>query len=749
MDRSSLFQASPRFPRPLIAFLLAVLSLLLGASAAFADPPGRIGRLAWLSGTATLQNRDGGESSTALVNQPLTSGDILTTDPGSRAEIQIGSKTIRLDSGTTLEFDRVDDQQVSLYLSNGRAIAKLSTRDAMRDFDLATRDGRFTPRETGIYRFDADNGSSSATTYYGRLQAESDSGTLDIRPDETAQFWNDGQPHNRLSSALNDDFTRWSVVRDQRQRPTTYARYVSPEMTGAEDLDAYGTWADTPEYGAVWYPRAVTSGWAPYRTGRWAWVAPWGWTWVDDEPWGFAPFHYGRWVRYRGAWGWVPGARVARPVFAPALVAWIGTPSAGVSVSIGTAPTVGWFPLAPHEVYVPGYRTSPQYVRNVNITHVTNITNINTIINEPQAAVRHMRYAHRETPHAVTMVPSEVLAQRRPVAAAAVTPRDQRAVRLQPVQAAAPIAPPAPERRGPPQRAERPERFARPGHQEPQATIEQGRGHPESARSPEAPRTAGDPVAAPGRGLPERSQEAARHDDPPSWRTGRNRPRDERANPETRLDTRPDRSDQRQPNPAAGMASTPAPATVTTTQPPPRPERKESPLPSQEPRQDHLRRDSEGAVGNRPNMRPEPTARESPVAPQTRDAPRSFERERSPQAQPRQENQRPERMQSSPEQDRRSFDLRTRERPEARERDSGRAVVPQHNAEIRREAPPPPRLAAPPAQSPPTAAPAPAPIRDHGNANVLAPRAEPPRQARPEHGERRDAKGGQDERQKP
>jgi len=94
-------------------------------------------------------------------------------------------------------------------------------------------------------------------------------------------------------------------------------------MTGAQDLDAYGDWSETPEYGAAWFPRTVDVDWAPYRSGHWAWVAPWGWTWIDAAPWGFAPFHYGRWVRIHGAWAWIPGTRITRPVYAPAW--WAGS----------------------------------------------------------------------------------------------------------------------------------------------------------------------------------------------------------------------------------------------------------------------------------------------------------------------------------------------------------------------------------------------------------------------------------------
>ena len=98
------------------------------------------------------------------------------------------------------------------------------------------------------------------------------------------RFWQTGQGGDqtryRLSTAINDDFTQWSAARDRRPASTAYTRYVSPEMTGAEDLDAYGSWSQNTEYGAIWYPRAVAPDWAPYRNGHWAWVAPWGWSWV-------------------------------------------------------------------------------------------------------------------------------------------------------------------------------------------------------------------------------------------------------------------------------------------------------------------------------------------------------------------------------------------------------------------------------------------------------------------------------------
>ena len=424
-------------------FLALLACALFLAAPAQADPPGRIGRIAWLSGSVNLQNTGTGDTQNALLNQPLTSGDVLSTEAGSRVEIQIGSKTIRLDSSSVLELDRIGDEQVRVYLNDGRAIVKLPTPEATGDFEMATLNGQFNARSSGIYRFGADANGSIAAAYSGRLHFAGERLALDIGAGENAQFWNDGQTRFRLLPLVNDEFSQWSSLRDRRPAENAYARYVSPEMTGAADLDAYGDWSDTPDYGAVWYPRAVAADWAPYRTGNWVWVAPWGWTWVGDEPWGFAPFHYGRWVQHRGRWGWVPGTRIGRPVYSPAMVAWIGTPGLGVAMAVGHRPTVGWFPLAPHEVYVPSYRSSTNYLRQVNITHIPHLANAAAIVGDPQAFVSRTHYAHRESPQAVTFVPAEVVTQRRSVAAAALPAADRRALREQPLQAAAPLASPA------------------------------------------------------------------------------------------------------------------------------------------------------------------------------------------------------------------------------------------------------------------------------------------------------------------
>src|SRR5260370_32640226 len=178
-------------------------------------------------------------------------------------------------------------------------------------------------------------------------------------------------------------------------------------MTGYAELDAYGRGDNAPGYGEVRYPN-VQPGWAPYTQGRWVWVEPWGWTWVDDAPWGFAPSHYGRWAFIADRWCWVPGRFEPSPVYAPALVGFLGGPGVGLYVSGAVGPQVGWFPLAPGEIYWPDYRADPSYVRSLNRGNVANIDSIQFPRNGRRPAqVANAQFANRRF---ATVVPQHVFA---------------------------------------------------------------------------------------------------------------------------------------------------------------------------------------------------------------------------------------------------------------------------------------------------------------------------------------------------
>ena len=442
---------------------VAALLLLAGAGSARAqspdaDPPGRVARLSEASGQVWLYGPDSNEWLSVGRNRPLTTGDRIATDTNARAEISLGSTTLRLDAGTELEVVRLDDARFVVRMMNGSVVARLRNPASAAELELDTDEGRFRAQSAGRLRVDRFDQASELTVYAGQAVFEGRNSALPLTAGQHGQFWLDaaGAAQYTLLAPVRDAFAAWSDERDRAEDSVAVARYVSPEMTGADDLDRYGRWEQSPEYGALWTPAAVPDNWAPYSTGHWAFVRPWGWTWVDDAPWGFAPFHYGRWVNYRDRWCWAPGTYVARPVYAPALVAWVGGPRVSVSINIGgrSGPPVGWFPLAPREVYVPSYRSSPGYVRNVNITHVTNITNITTIINNRNGEADRRDFANRRFPNAVTVVPASVLTGRQSVGPSALQYRNNPQVRAFVADArpgaafsAPPVAaPPAPQR---------------------------------------------------------------------------------------------------------------------------------------------------------------------------------------------------------------------------------------------------------------------------------------------------------------
>jgi Family of unknown function (DUF6600) len=123
------------------------------------------------------------------------------------------------------------------------------------------------------------------------------------------------------------------TVVTERSEPRTEKRSTAAYGMFYEKLDPYGEWRETSNYGYVWQPREAEQSrdWRPYTEGRWVYSDA-GWTWVSDESFGWATYHYGRWLRLkRVGWVWVPGDE-----WAPAWVSWRSNKD-----------YVGWAPLPP------------------------------------------------------------------------------------------------------------------------------------------------------------------------------------------------------------------------------------------------------------------------------------------------------------------------------------------------------------------------------------------------------------------
>src|SRR5271154_5251088 len=410
----------------LVLFVAGIVALLPQPAAAQDDPPGRVARLNFIQGSVSYQVAGDQDWVQADPNRPLTAGDNLWVDTDSRGEVHIGSTAIRMSTQTGISFLTLDDRTVQIQLAQGAIEVHVRNVSAGDAFEIDTPNLAFTIDRGGEYRIETDPNGASTVVIVREGQGEVTGGgdSWDL-PEGQRYIFNgtDQLSYDASPAPPFDDFENWCQSRDQRENASQSAKYVSRDIDGYYDLDQYGDWQTDPDYGAVWIPRGVDSGWAPYQAGHWVYVAPWGWTWVDAEPWGFAPFHYGRWAFVGGYWGWVPGPLVVRPVYAPALVAFVGGGGFGVAVGFGGGVTgVGWFPLGPRDVWVPSYRAGPRYVQNINITNsrvvnVTQVTNVynNYVVNR-NTGMNRVDYTYAHNAVAVTAVSRETFVGARSVA---------------------------------------------------------------------------------------------------------------------------------------------------------------------------------------------------------------------------------------------------------------------------------------------------------------------------------------------
>jgi len=355
--------------------MLLCLAMPLGVWAQQAeqiDPPARVAYISVSEGSAQITGGDGPTWAPAVVNTPITTGVRLTTQIGARTELHTGWSAFRLAGPSALEVTELDDTSTRLALTDGSFSARLRDLQSGERFEVNTPNVALVANQPGEYRFDVNpaNDTTRVSVHDGSATVYGDAGqAMSVRAGEQLVFVGRSlSVASKGAITYRDDFDQWVASRNALDDRSVSARYVSAGTPGYQQLDAYGDWAQETEYGAVWYPRVTVADWAPYRYGHWAWVDPWGWTWVDDAPWGFAPSHYGRWAQIGPRWAWVPGPMVRRPVYAPAVVGFIGGSSGDVSwsISVGSGPGAAWFPLAPGEYWEPSYRSSTRYRRALN-----------------------------------------------------------------------------------------------------------------------------------------------------------------------------------------------------------------------------------------------------------------------------------------------------------------------------------------------------------------------------------------------
>jgi hypothetical protein len=385
-----------------------------------ADPPSQVARISVLVGNVSVEPASVDQFTAAEANYPLTTGDRIYADTGATAELQTDALAVRLGAQTDLTVTAMTDTLAQLGLASGSVHLRSYSVDPNVTVELDTPNVAVTVLQPGDVRVDVDpqGDTTTVTLLSGQVQVDGNGLQQVLQPGQKVRLGgSDPVSAQWLYAGGGDGLDRFSSDRDAEYQAAlgSEGEYTNPGMIGAEDLSANGDWETDSDNVPVWYPGTVAVDWQPYRCGHWAWVAPWGWTWVECEAWGFAPFHYGRWERrntVRGwRWGWIPGPPVVRPIYSPALVVFVG----------GGTGVTAWFPLGPRETYVPWYHTSPLYLNRVNVSNIysrntvqvrniynqrtTNVYNTTTVVNNV--------YVNREV--ATVAVPQASFAAGKPV----------------------------------------------------------------------------------------------------------------------------------------------------------------------------------------------------------------------------------------------------------------------------------------------------------------------------------------------
>ena len=325
-----------------------VATALADTAVELQDPQDRTPpRLSLVEGQVSFWRPGAEEWAEAQPNLPLAPGDELATGDG-RLEIQVGPAAyVRGAAGSQFGLQNQDSTSLQFKVTAGTVTADLATMEAGQAIELDTPQAALILRRAGSYRVEVHEADTTVTARRGGMVTvvPTNGDAVDLFSNQQTRI--DGAVSAVALAPPPDAWDEWNDDRLRTFRQTVSARYVLPGVYGVNDLDQHGTWQTTPAYGPVWTPNDVAADWAPYSTGSWMFDPAYGWTWVDSAPWGWAPYHHGRWVSVNSRWAWAPGPRSVRPVYSPALVVFL---DAGLAA--GVRP-VAWVALGWGEPIVP------------------------------------------------------------------------------------------------------------------------------------------------------------------------------------------------------------------------------------------------------------------------------------------------------------------------------------------------------------------------------------------------------------
>ncbi len=318
--------------------------------------PGRaVARISILNGDVSVRRGDSGDVVAAALNAPIMADDRLLTSSSGRAEVELDSSNmIRIGPNAEVHFAAMDTRSFQIQIAAGTVTFR-TLRPSQAQVEVDTPSVAVRPLRPGAYRVTVhEDGTSEITVRSGEAEIDSQRGGEHLQAGQTMDARGPAQDpeFQVVQAAAIDPFDRWNDERDRYIQGSQSYQHVSPNISGAEDLDQNGQWVNDPNYGSVWQP-TVGPDWAPYQNGRWVWEDYYGWTWVSADPWGWAPYHYGRWFWGTGGWAWYPGGVLGNPYWAPAYVGFFGFGGGfGIGAGFGFG-GLGWVALAPFEAFHP------------------------------------------------------------------------------------------------------------------------------------------------------------------------------------------------------------------------------------------------------------------------------------------------------------------------------------------------------------------------------------------------------------
>jgi hypothetical protein len=303
-----------------LAFLAAgVLTLVFFISAQEAQPETKytndsFARLSYISGNAYVQRASDVGYEEGQVNMPIAEGDRIGTTDG-RVELLLGRRNyLRLDQNTKVDMlalPRKDSDEIKIRVWSGNIYLDIASLNREKGIEVLTSDATFYVLDKGVVRVDVrENKETEIFVLSGVVEASGEEGSMLVKKDQSL-IAADGRFPEKIGAILasaGDDFDGFYQNRSSIVNKEYAKRYLPEDLANFEgELDEYGDWIYTPDYGYVWSPRGMGDDWRPYYNGRWSWLPMAGYTWIPYEPWGWAPFHYGRWQWGMGyGWYWIP-----------------------------------------------------------------------------------------------------------------------------------------------------------------------------------------------------------------------------------------------------------------------------------------------------------------------------------------------------------------------------------------------------------------------------------------------------------